>query len=42
MAGMVSRLPRSEAVTIPRVGHAPTLDEPEAVAAIERLLSRIS
>jgi pimeloyl-ACP methyl ester carboxylesterase len=29
-----------ELVTVPRVGHAPTLDEPEAVAAIERLLER--
>jgi pimeloyl-ACP methyl ester carboxylesterase len=39
-AAMAERLPGSEAVTIPRVGHAPTLDEPEAVAAIERLLDR--
>lgn len=28
-------------VTVPRVGHAPMLDEPEAVAAIDRLLARI-
>jgi len=27
-------------VTVPRIGHAPTLDEPEAVAGIERLLDR--
>jgi hypothetical protein len=27
-------------VTLANVGHAPTLDEPEAVAAIERLLAR--
>lgn len=33
--------PTVELVTIPRVGHAPTLDEPEAVAAIDRLLARI-
>jgi pimeloyl-ACP methyl ester carboxylesterase len=33
-------LPESEAVTLDNVGHAPTLDEPEAVAAIERLLAR--
>jgi pimeloyl-ACP methyl ester carboxylesterase len=30
-----------ELVTVPRVGHAPTLDEPEAVAAIERFLERV-
>jgi pimeloyl-ACP methyl ester carboxylesterase len=30
-----------EAVTVPRVGHAPTLDEPEAAAAIDRLLARV-
>lgn len=30
-----------EVVTVPGVGHAPTLDEPEAVAAIERLLARV-
>jgi pimeloyl-ACP methyl ester carboxylesterase len=28
-------------VTVPRVGHAPTLAEPEAAAAIDRLLERI-
>lgn len=39
---MVERLPEAEAVTVPRVGHAPTLDEPEAVAAIERLLARVA
>ncbi len=42
LIAMNARLPDSEAVTVPRVGHAPTLDEPEAVAAIERLLARIS
>ncbi|MFL6843997.1 MAG: alpha/beta fold hydrolase [Allosphingosinicella sp.] len=30
-----------EAVTVPRVGHAPTLDEPEAAAAIDRLLQKV-
>ena len=29
-----------EVVTVPRVGHAPVLDEPEALAAIDRLLER--
>jgi len=41
-AGMQSRLPGVEAVTIDSVGHAPTLDEPEAVGAIDRLLARIA
>ncbi|HEX8256973.1 MAG TPA: alpha/beta hydrolase [Allosphingosinicella sp.] len=31
-----------EAVTVERSGHAPTLEEPEAVAAIDRLLARLS
>jgi pimeloyl-ACP methyl ester carboxylesterase len=30
----------ADLVTVPRVGHAPLLTEPEAVAAIERLLAR--
>lgn len=38
---MAARLPMAETVTVPDVGHAPTLDEPEAVAAIERLLARV-
>lgn len=37
---MRERLPGAEAVTLANVGHAPTLDEPEAVAAIARLLAR--
>jgi pimeloyl-ACP methyl ester carboxylesterase len=40
LEAMVARLPGAEAVTLDGVGHAPTLDEPEAVAAIERLLAR--
>lgn len=40
LARMQSALPEAEALTLPRVGHAPTLDEPEAVAAIDRLLTR--
>jgi pimeloyl-ACP methyl ester carboxylesterase len=31
----------SELVTVPDVGHAPTLEEPEAAAAIDRLLERV-
>lgn len=38
---MLRRVPDAEAVTLPDVGHAPLLDEPEAVAAIEALLARI-
>lgn len=30
-----------KSVTVPRVGHAPTLDEPEARAAIDALLAKI-
>lgn len=30
-----------EVVTVPGVGHAPTLDEPEAIAGIEALLARV-
>jgi len=32
----------TEIVTVPRVGHAPLLNEPEALAGIERLLERVS
>lgn len=41
VARMIEMLPHGEAVTVPRVGHAPTLDEPEAIEAIERLLARV-
>ncbi|MCY7272034.1 MAG: alpha/beta hydrolase [Sphingomonas bacterium] len=30
-----------ELVTVPRVGHAPSFDEPESLAALERLLARV-
>jgi len=39
-AEMARRVPDAEIVTVPGRGHAPTLDEPEAVAAIDRLLAR--
>ncbi len=39
---MGRRLPEADAVTVPRVGHAPTLDEPEAVGALDRLLARVA
>jgi pimeloyl-ACP methyl ester carboxylesterase len=38
---MVRRVPGMELVTLPRIGHAPTLEEPEALAAIDRLLQAI-
>ena len=38
---MLARLPDAEAVTVPRVGHAPTLDEPIVAEAIDRLLARV-
>lgn len=41
-AAMAARMPLAEAVTLPGIGHAPTLDEPEAAAAIDRLLARLA
>lgn len=41
LAQMQARVPGSEAVTVPRIGHAPTFEEPEAVQAVDRLLARI-
>jgi pimeloyl-ACP methyl ester carboxylesterase len=38
---MATEIPDVEVVTVPRVGHAPDLDEPEAVDAIDRLLERV-
>ena len=38
---MASEIPDVEVVTVPGVGHAPDLSEPEAVAAIGRLLDRV-
>ena len=40
-AEMGKRNPAMSAVTVPRVGHAPTLDEPEARAAIDAMLAAI-
>jgi pimeloyl-ACP methyl ester carboxylesterase len=39
---MLARLPAASLVTITGVGHAPTLDEPEARAAIDALLARVA
>lgn len=38
---MVEAVPTAELVTIPNVGHAPDFDEPESIAAVERLLARV-
>ena len=39
---MQTRTPQAEFVTVPGVGHAPMLDEPEALAAVERLLAKVA
>jgi pimeloyl-ACP methyl ester carboxylesterase len=39
---MAARLPDAQAVVVPQVGHAPSLDESEALAAIDQLLARIA
>ena len=39
-AKMVARVPGAKLVTVAGVGHAPTLDEPEVVTAIGRLLAK--
>ncbi len=39
---MLAKIPPMDVTEIPRVGHAPTLEEPEAVAAIDRLLARVA
>ncbi len=38
---MVKRLPGLDLTTVPDVGHAPALTEPESSAAIDRLLERV-
>jgi pimeloyl-ACP methyl ester carboxylesterase len=38
---MATEIPEVEIVTVPHVGHAPDLGEPESVAAIDRLLERV-
>jgi pimeloyl-ACP methyl ester carboxylesterase len=41
VARMTAEVPSMESVTVPDVGHAPTLEEPEAVEAIDALLKRV-
>ena len=38
---MRALVPDVEIVSVPNVGHAPDLSEPESVAAIDRLLERV-
>lgn len=38
---MADSLPDAEVVTVPGVGHAPALDELEAIAGMDRLLARV-
>jgi pimeloyl-ACP methyl ester carboxylesterase len=42
VAAMQAQNPDLEIATVPAVGHAPTLDEPEAAAAIDALLRRVA
>lgn len=42
LARMARELPGIETVTVPRTGHAPTLEEPEARDAIARLLAKVA
>jgi pimeloyl-ACP methyl ester carboxylesterase len=39
---MIERVPGAELVTVPGTGHAPTLDEPVAVKAIDKLLAKVA
>lgn len=39
---MVRTVPGAKGITLESVGHAPTLDEPEAVAAVQRLLAAVA
>jgi pimeloyl-ACP methyl ester carboxylesterase len=38
---MRDSIPGAELVTVPNVGHAPDFDEPESIAAVDRLLKRV-
>lgn len=41
LAAMAQRLPGCETVTVPNCGHAPDIDDPLVLPAIERLLARV-
>ncbi|MEO7504282.1 MAG: alpha/beta hydrolase [Sphingomicrobium sp.] len=38
---MIEEVPDAELVVVPDVGHAPSLEEPESLAALDRLLARV-
>ena len=38
---MLEAIPDADLVTVPKVGHAPDLEEPESIAAVDRLLKRV-
>jgi pimeloyl-ACP methyl ester carboxylesterase len=38
---MRNAIPGAELVTVPNVGHAPDFEEPESIAAVDRLLARV-
>jgi pimeloyl-ACP methyl ester carboxylesterase len=38
---MVAALPKGELVSVPGIGHAPTLVEPPVLAALDRLLAAV-
>lgn len=42
LAEMAQALPGLDAVTVPRVGHIPTFEEPDARAALTRLLAQVA
>ena len=39
---MIERVPGAELVVVPETGHAPTLDEPVAAKAIDKLLAKVA
>ena len=41
LRAMATRLPECETITIPGVGHAPDIDDPLAIAAIDSLMARV-
>jgi pimeloyl-ACP methyl ester carboxylesterase len=42
LEAMLQRVPGADAVTVARTGHAPKLDEPQVLAAIDRLLGKVT
>jgi len=38
---MRESIPGAEVITVPNVGHAPDFDEPQSIAAVDRLLARV-